>query len=404
MSEALKGIRVVDLSRILAGPWASQMLADMGAEVIKVERPEKGDDTRHWGPPFIKPAQGDEPAQAAYYHCANRNKQSIAIDITQAQGQKVIKDMIAKSDVLIENYKVGGLEKYGLSYQQVKAINPKLVYCSITGFGQSGPYAHKAGYDAMIQGEGGLMSLTGEPVGSPMKVGVAVIDVMTGLYSANAILAALMARNHTGQGQHIDIALLDVQVATLANQAMNYLATDENPTRLGNGHPNIVPYQTFATNDGSLILAIGNDQQFEKFCHAAKCSELATNSFYLTNQLRVENRTMLIPILAGIIANKSTEYWVATLEAIAVPCGPVNTLKQVFKHPQVQHRNMVKQIPDKDGTLIKTVASPINLSETPIQYKHAAPNIGEHTQQILSQFLAYDEESINVLVTSRIVE
>lgn len=404
MSEALKGIRVVDLSRILAGPWASQMLADMGAEVIKVERPNKGDDTRHWGPPFIKPAQGDEPAQAAYYHCANRNKQSIAIDITQAEGQKVIKDMIAKADVLIENYKVGGLEKYGLSYQQVKAINPKLVYCSITGFGQSGPYAHKAGYDAMIQGEGGLMSLTGEPAGSPMKVGVAVIDVMTGLYSANAILAALMARNHTEQGQHIDIALLDVQVATLANQAMNYLATDENPTRLGNGHPNIVPYQTFATNDGSLILAIGNDQQFEKFCHAAKCSELATDSFYQTNQLRVENRTMLIPILAGIIANKSTEYWVATLEAIAVPCGPVNTLEQVFKHPQVQHRKMVKQIPDKDGTLIKTVASPINLSETPIQYKHAAPNIGEHTQQILSQFLAYDEESINVLVASRIVE
>ena len=404
MSEALKGIKVVDLSRILAGPWASQMLADMGAEVIKVERPKKGDDTRHWGPPFIKPAQGDEPAQAAYYHCANRNKQSIAIDITQAEGQKVIKDMIAKADVLIENYKVGGLEKYGLSYQQVKAINPKLVYCSITGFGQSGPYAHKAGYDAMIQGEGGLMSLTGEPAGSPMKVGVAVIDVMTGLYSANAILAALMARNHTEQGQHIDIALLDVQVATLANQAMNYLATDENPTRLGNGHPNIVPYQTFATNDGSLILAIGNDQQFEKFCHAAKCSELATDSFYQTNQLRVENRTMLIPILAGIIANKSTEYWVATLEAIAVPCGPVNTLEQVFKHPQVQHRKMVKQIPDKDGTLIKTVASPINLSETPIQYKHAAPNIGEHTQQILSQFLAYDEESINVLVASRIVE
>lgn len=404
MSEALKGIKVVDLSRILAGPWASQMLADMGAEVIKVERPKKGDDTRHWGPPFIKPAQGNEPAQAAYYHCANRNKQSIAIDITQAQGQKVIKDMIAKADVLIENYKVGGLEKYGLSYQQVKAINPKLVYCSITGFGQSGPYAHKAGYDAMIQGEGGLMSLTGEPAGSPMKVGVAVIDVMTGLYSANAILAALMARNHTEQGQHIDIALLDVQVATLANQAMNYLATDENPTRLGNGHPNIVPYQTFATNDGSLILAIGNDQQFEKFCHAAKCSELATDSFYQTNQLRVENRTMLIPILAGIIANKSTEYWVATLEAIAVPCGPVNTLEQVFKHPQVQHRKMVKQIPDKDGTLIKTVASPINLSETPIQYKHAAPNIGEHTQQILSQFLAYDEESINVLVASRIVE
>jgi crotonobetainyl-CoA:carnitine CoA-transferase CaiB-like acyl-CoA transferase len=403
MSEALKGIKVVDLSRILAGPWASQMLADMGAEVIKVERPKKGDDTRHWGPPFIKPAQGDEPAQAAYYHCANRNKQSIAIDITQAQGQQVIKDMIAKADVLIENYKVGGLEKYGLSYQQVKIINPKLVYCSITGFGQSGPYAHKAGYDAMIQGEGGLMSLTGEPVGKPMKVGVAVVDVMTGLYSANAILAALMARTHTQQGQHIDIALLDVQVATLANQGMNYLATNENPTRLGNGHPNIVPYQTFATNNGSLILAIGNDQQFEKFCHAAKCTELAISGFYQTNQLRVKNRKGLIPILAGIIANKSTEYWVAELEAIAVPCGPVNTLEQVFKHPQIQHREMIKQVSDKDGSLINTIASPINLSETPLQYKHAAPNIGEHSQQVLSQFLAYDEEKIKVLVNASIV-
>jgi crotonobetainyl-CoA:carnitine CoA-transferase CaiB-like acyl-CoA transferase len=404
MSEALKGIKVVDLSRILAGPWASQMLADMGAEVMKVERPKKGDDTRHWGPPFIKPAQGAEPAQAAYYHCANRNKQSIAIDMTQAQGQQVIKDMIAKADVLIENYKVGGLEKYGLSYQQVKLINPKLVYCSITGFGQSGPYAHKAGYDAMIQGEGGLMSLTGEPAGQPMKVGVAVVDVMTGLYSANAILAALIARTHTQQGQHIDIALLDVQVATLANQAMNYLATDENPARLGNGHPNIVPYQTFATHDGSLILAIGNDQQFEKFCHAAKCSALAKNSFYQTNQLRVENRTRLIPILAGIIASQSTDYWVAVLEAIAVPCGPVNTLDQVFKHPQIQHRDMIKQVPDKDGILVKTVASPINFSETPIQYKHAAPNIGEHSRQILSEFLAYDEEKIKELVNDRTVE
>ncbi|WP_085297577.1 CaiB/BaiF CoA transferase family protein [Cognaticolwellia mytili] len=404
MSEALKGIKVVDLSRILAGPWASQMLADMGAEVIKVERPIKGDDTRHWGPPFIKPAHGDEPAQAAYYHCANRNKQSIAIDITRAEGQQVIKDMIAKADVLIENYKVGGLENYGLSYQQVKAINPKLIYCSITGFGQSGPYAHKAGYDAMIQGEGGLMSLTGDPKGQPMKVGVAVVDVMTGLYSANAILAALMARTHTEQGQHIDIALLDVQVATLANQGMNYLTTDKNPTRLGNGHPNIVPYQTFATNDGSLILAIGNDQQFEKFCHAAKCSELAQNDFYQTNQLRVENRKRLIPILAAIIAQKSTGYWVAILEAIAVPCGPVNTLEQVFKHPQVQHRGMIKKIPDKKGNLIKTIASPINLSQTPLQYKHAAPNIGEHSNQVLSQFLAYDEEKIKTLVNANVVE
>ena len=403
MSEALKGIKVVDLSRILAGPWASQMLADMGAEVIKVERPKKGDDTRHWGPPFIKAATNQEPAQAAYYHSANRNKQSIAIDITQPQGQQVIKDLIVKADVLIENYKVGGLEKYGLSYPQVKLLNPKLVYCSITGFGQQGPYAHKAGYDAMIQGEGGLMSLTGAVDGEPMKVGVAVVDVMTGLYSANAILAALLAKAHTGQGQHIDIALLDVQVATLANQGMNYLATGENPKRLGNGHPNIVPYQTFATNDGSLILAIGNDLQFEKFCQAAKCQELASNALFRSNQQRVENRGELIPVLAHIIAQQSTAYWVATLEAIAVPCGPVNTLEQVFNHPQIQHRHMVRQLPDKDGTLINTIVSPINLSETPLQYKHAAPDIGQHSQEILRQFLNYDDQQVAQLLKNEIV-
>ena len=398
MSEALKGIKVIDLSRILAGPWASQMLADMGAEVIKVERPKTGDDTRHWGPRFIKAANNQQPAQAAYYHCANRNKQSIAIDITQPEGQQVIKDMIAKADVLIENYKVGGLEKYGLSYQQVKLLNPQLIYCSITGFGQQGPYAHKAGYDAMIQGEGGLMSLTGAADGEPMKVGVAVVDVMTGLYSANAILAALLAKTHTGKGQHIDIALLDVQVATLANQGMNYLATGQNPERFGNGHPNIVPYQTFATQDGSLILAVGNDLQFKKFCQAAQCHELASNTLFKTNQQRVENRAALIPILASIIAKHSTDYWVATLEAIAVPCGPVNTLAQVFNHPQVQHRNMVRQLPDENGELINTIASPINLSETPLQYKHAAPNIGQHSEQILTQFLQYNEEQVATLL------
>lgn len=403
MSEALKGIKVVDLSRILAGPWASQMLADMGAEVFKVERPKKGDDTRHWGPPFIKPVQDQEPAQAAYYHSANRNKKSIAIDISQPKGQQVIKDMIAKADVLIENYKVGSLEKYGLAYQQVKKINPKLVYCSITGFGQHGPYAQKAGYDAMIQGEGGLMSLTGEPYGEPMKVGVAVVDVMTGLYSANAILAALLARTHTGKGQHVDIALLDVQVATLANQGMNYLATGNNPTRLGNGHPNIVPYQTFATNDGSLILAIGNDQQFEKFCIATECHELALNHLYQTNQQRVENRALLIPILAKIIALKSTANWVELLEKISVPCGPVNTLEQVFNHPQIQHRNMVKEVEDKDGVMIKTIASPINLSDTPLQYKHAAPNIGEHSHKVLSEFLQYDDNKVSRLFSESVV-
>jgi crotonobetainyl-CoA:carnitine CoA-transferase CaiB-like acyl-CoA transferase len=290
-----------------------------------------------------------------------------------------------------------------LSYQQVKKLNPQLVYCSITGFGQHGPYAHKAGYDAMIQGEGGLMSLTGAVDGEPMKVGVAVIDVMTGLYSANAILAALLAKVHTHKGQHIDIALLDVQVATLANQGMNYLATGENPKRLGNAHPNIVPYQTFATYNGSLILAIGNDQQFERFCQAAQCPELASNVLFKTNQYRVENRIELVPLLALIIAKKSTDYWVATLEEIAVPCGPVNTLAQIFNHPQVRYREMVKQVPDKDGKLIKTVASPINLSDTPLQYKHAAPNIGEHSEQLLTQFLHYNDEKVAALFKDGVV-
>jgi crotonobetainyl-CoA:carnitine CoA-transferase CaiB-like acyl-CoA transferase len=401
---ALKNIKVVDLSRILAGPWASQMLADMGAEVIKVERPKKGDDTRHWGPPFIKPAKDDNSAQAAYFHSANRNKKSIAIDITSEHGQQIIKDLVSQADVLVENYKVGGLAKYGLDYPQLKKLNPQLVYCSITGFGQSGPYAHKAGYDAMIQGEGGLMSITGEPDGAPMKVGVAVVDIMTGLYSANAILAALMARMHTKYGQHIDISLLDVQVATLANQGMNYLSTGENPTRLGNGHPNIVPYQTFATIDGSLILAIGNDQQFERFCQAANCPELASDELFQRNQQRVLNRVQLIPLLAKILTEKTTEQWVSTLEAIAVPCGPVNSLEQVFSHPQIRHREMVKQVPDKEGRLIDTIASPIRLSETPLQYRHAAPNIGEHTQQVLKHNLHYDQKKIQDLIDEKIIE
>lgn len=403
MTGALNGIKVVDLSRILAGPWASQMLADMGAQVIKVERPEKGDDTRFWGPPFIKQASDTQPPQAAYYHSANRNKQSIAIDITTSEGQQVIKDLIAKADVLIENYKVGGLTKYGLDYAQVKEINPKLVYCSITGFGQTGPSADKAGYDAMIQGEGGLMSLTGEPEGEPMKVGVALVDVMTGLYSANAVLAALMARQHTNAGQHIDIALLDVQVATLANQGMNYLATGQSPNRLGNGHPNIVPYQTFATADGSIILAIGNDSQFAKFCAVAKCADLATDVLFHTNEQRVINRAKLIPQLAYILAQNTTQNWVALLEQVKVPCGPVNTLEQVFEHPQIKHRNMVQQVVDNNGGFIPTIASPINLSKTPLQYNSAAPDLGQHSKQILEQVLNYSDTQVNALFKQGII-
>lgn len=403
MTSALENIKVVDLSRILAGPWASQMLADMGAEVIKVERPKKGDDTRFWGPPFIKEATDEQPPQAAYFHCVNRNKQSIAIDITQEQGQAVIRDLIAQADVLIENYKVGGLTKYGLDYQSVKKINPKLVYCSITGFGQTGPSAHKAGYDGMIQGEGGLMSITGEPKGMPMKVGVALVDVMTGLYSCNAVLAALMARQHTNEGQHIDIALLDVQVAALANQGMNYLATGQNPQRMGNGHPNIVPYQTFATQDGSIILAIGNDNQFIKFCQVADCSSMAEDPWFATNSERVKNRDKLIPILAGKLASHTTSWWIEKLEQVAVPCGPVNTLEQVFDHPQVKHREMVRQVANQQGELIDTVASPINLSATPLQYHSASPDLGQHSYKVLSTTLNYSEETISELFNNTVV-
>jgi len=394
---ALDGITVLDLSRILAGPWASQMLADLGAEVIKVEKPQVGDDTRKWGPPFVETT---EQSDAAYFHCANRNKSSIAIDITRKEGQQLIIDLAKKADVFIENYKVGGLAKYGLDYVSLKQINPKLVYCSITGFGQSGPCAHRAGYDAMIQGEGGLMSITGEPDGMPMKVGVALVDVMTGLYSSNAILAALLARHHTHEGQYIDISLLDVQLAALANQGMNYLTTGENPSRLGNGHPNIVPYQTFSTSDGALILAIGNDQQFEKFCQLTNLSELSTDPRYTTNQARVENRNSLIPMLAQKLTTQTTQWWVDELTKISVPCGPVNKISQVVSHPQIQHRQMIRSLPASDGQKIKTVANPINLSETPVSYHKASPSLGEDTKRVLKEYLSKSEREITELIAA----
>lgn len=400
---ALTGIKVLDLSRILAGPWASQMLADFGAEVIKVERPEVGDDTRYWGPPFVKKKTNDQPPQAAYFHCANRNKKSIAIDITSKQGQEIILELITKVDVLIENYKVGGLAKYGLDFLQVKKLNPKLIYCSITGYGQSGPFAHKPGYDAMIQGEGGLMSITGESNGDPMKVGVAVVDVMTGLYTSNAILAALMARYHTHCGQYIDIALLDVQTATLANQSMNYLTTKKSPERLGNGHPNIVPYQTFATLDGNIILAIGNDSQFCRFCQLTGLDEIAIDDRYSTNACRVANRPQLIAIVSRQLAKQTTQWWITALEGISVPCGPVNTIEQVFAHPQVKHREMVKQVANSDNEMISTVASPINLSDTPVQYKSAAPKLGQHTKEVLEETLNYHHEQIEELYQLKII-
>lgn len=403
MKTALENIRVLDLSRVLAGPWASQLLADMGAHVIKVERPKKGDDTRFWGPPFIKEASAEQPPQAAYFHCANRNKESIAIDIRTKQGQAVIKSLIACSDVLIENYKVGGLAKYGLDYDSVRQLNPKLVYCSITGFGQSGPSAHKAGYDAMIQGEGGLMSLTGEPEGEPMKVGVALVDVMTGLYASNGILAALMARHHTQLGQHLDIALLDVQMAALANQGMNYLATGENPKRQGNGHPNIVPYQTFATQDGNVILAIGNDEQFAKFCTQARLGDLLEGNRFITNEQRVMNRDKLIPIIAARLAEETTPFWIESLEQVAVPCGAVNTLDKVFDHPQLKHRKMVRQLPDKKGDMFASIVSPINLSLTPLCYKSAPPDLGQDSEKVLQQTLGLEQNEIQILFDAGVV-
>ena len=391
---ALSHLRVLDLSRVLAGPWAGQILADLGAEVIKVERPGNGDDTRAWGPPFLKDAYGESTGEAAYYLSANRNKQSVTIDFTKPEGQRLVRDLAAKSDILIENFKVGGLEAYGLDYASLKALNPDLIYCSITGFGQTGPYAKRAGYDFMVQGLGGLMSLTGRPEGDdgagPVKVGVALTDILTGLYSAVAILAALAHRQHDGGGQHIDMALLDVQVACLANQAMNYLTTGVAPQRLGNAHPNIVPYQDFPTADGDFILTVGNDSQFRKFTEVAGRPELGGDPRFATNKLRVANRAELVPLIRQLTVFKTTAEWVAQLEAVGVPCGPINDLAQVFADPQVRARGLAMHLPHALAGLVPQVASPIRLSETPVEYRNAPPLLGEHTQQVLGRVLGLD--------------
>ncbi|MEC4165715.1 CaiB/BaiF CoA-transferase family protein [Pseudomonas sp. MS-1(2024)] len=391
---ALSHLRVLDLSRVLAGPWAGQILADLGAEVIKVERPGNGDDTRAWGPPFLKDAYGESTGEAAYYLSANRNKQSVTIDFTKPEGQRLVRDLAAKSDILIENFKVGGLEAYGLDYASLKALNPDLIYCSITGFGQTGPYAKRAGYDFMVQGLGGLMSLTGRPEGDdgagPVKVGVALTDILTGLYSAVAILAALAHRQHDGGGQHIDMALLDVQVACLANQAMNYLTTGAAPQRLGNAHPNIVPYQDFPTADGDFILTVGNDSQFRKFTEVAGRPELGGDPRFATNKLRVANRAELVPLIRQLTVFKTTAEWVAQLEAVGVPCGPINDLAQVFADPQVRARGLAMHLPHALAGLVPQVASPIRLSETPVEYRNAPPLLGEHTQQVLERVLGLD--------------
>lgn len=406
MAGALSHIRVLDLSRILAGPWASQLLADLGADVVKVERPGEGDDTRRWGPPWVKGADGQPSEVASYFLCANRNKRSITIDITQPQGQALVRQMAASADVVLENYKVGGLKKYGLDYDSLAALNPRLIYCSITGFGQTGPYAPRAGYDFLIQGLGGLMSVTGrpdgEPGGGPMKVGVALTDILTGLYASNAILAALAWREQSGQGQHIDMALLDVQVACLANQALGHLATGQDPARLGNAHPSIVPYQDFPTADGHMILAIGNDGQFQRFCAEAGAPELAADARFASNAQRVQHRDALIPLLQALTRQRSTAQWIAALEAKAVPCGPINTLSGVFADAQVQARGMRFDLPHPQTGQAPQVACPIKLSATPVQNRLAPPTLGQHTDEVLQE-LGLDAEAIAALRAQAVV-
>ncbi|HJW25465.1 MAG TPA: CaiB/BaiF CoA-transferase family protein [Rhodocyclaceae bacterium] len=391
---ALSHLVVLDLSRVLAGPWCSQILADLGAEVIKVERPGTGDDTRAWGPPSLG-------GESAYYLSANRNKKSVAIDITRPEGQRLVRELAARADIVLENFKVGGLARYGLDYETLKAVNPRLIYCSITGFGQEGPYAGRAGYDFLIQAMGGLMSMTGaadsEPGGGPQKVGVALTDVMSGMYAAVAILAALAHRQQSGEGQYIDIALLDVQVACLANQAMNYLVSGVPPRRLGNAHPNIVPYQTFPTADGEMIVAVGNDSQFAKLCAVAGHPEWAADPRFAANEERVRHRRELIPLLCAATVTRSTASWVDALEAAGVPCGPINDLEAVFADPQVRHRKMSMTLPHPEAGAVPSVASPLRLSATPVEYRRAPPLLGQHTDEVLGEKLGLAREEIERL-------
>ncbi len=398
---ALSHIRVLDLTRVLAGPWCAQTLADFGADVIKVERPGAGDDTRHWGPPYLKDADGADTAEAAYYLAANRNKRSVTIDIATPEGQQIVRELAAQSDVVLENYKVGQLKKYGLDYDSLRAVKPDLVYCSVTGFGQTGPYAHRAGYDFIVQGTGGFMSITGErdgePGGGPQKAGVAIADLATGLYSTIAVLAALAHRDRTGEGQYIDMALLDVQVALLANMNTNFLASGKPPVRWGNAHPNIVPYQTFQTSDGWIIVAVGNDGQFRKFVEAGGRPELADDERFATNPSRVRHRDTLVPILAEMVKAREKADWIGALEAAGVPCGPINDLDEVFDNEQVVARGMQVSLPHPCGADVKLVRNPIRMSATPPDARTAPPLLGAQTEDVLRDMLGYDDERIAAL-------
>ncbi len=405
---ALDGIRVIDFSRILAGPWATQLLADLGAEIIKIERPGQGDDTRSWGPPFLEAPDGAPLSDAAYFSCTNRNKKSVAIDITAPRGQELVRTLVSQADVVVENFKVGGLAKYGLDYASLKSVKPDLIYCSITGFGQDGPRAQEAGYDLLIQGMGGLMSVTGKPDetpgGGPVKVGVALVDVITGLYASNAILAALRHRDASGQGQHIDLALLDTLVAALANQSQGYLVSGKVPPRLGNAHPSIAPYEAFPTGDGHLILAIGNDSQFQRFCSVAGITQCAEDPKFKTNKARVQNRGELIPLLSDIFLKKNSETWSADLSAEGIPCGPINNLESVFADAQVQHRKVARELPHATAGSIPTIANPIRFSETPTEYRSGPPVLGEHTREVLKELASLDDKEIADLQADKIIQ
>ena len=389
---ALSGIKVLDLTRILAGPSCTQMLGDLGADVVKIERPGKGDDTRAWGPPYVKDKQGDNTTESGYYLSANRNKRSVAVDITTDEGADLVRQLAAKADIVIENFKVGGLKKYGLDYDTLSAINRRLIYCSITGFGQTGPNASRAGYDAMVQGYAGIMSLTGPPEGEPYKVGVAIVDVMCGMHAITGILAALHHRHSSGRGQYIDIALVDSQVSWLVNQGANYLLNGQVPARYGNAHPNIVPYQVFAVADGHIIASVGNDQQFARFADILGLGELAADARFTTNPARVEHREILIPILDETISHRQKAELLAAMEAAGVPGGPVHTLDEVFSSEQVKARDMVVQMPydlSGDGE-VRLIGNPIKMSETPVSYRHAPPQCGEHNDAVMADWLADD--------------
>jgi crotonobetainyl-CoA:carnitine CoA-transferase CaiB-like acyl-CoA transferase len=403
---ALAHLKVLDLSRVLAGPWCTQMLADLGADVVKVERPGAGDDTRHWGPPFLQDAQGQDTEQATYFTACNRNKRSITLDMAQPEGQALIRQMAQQSDILVENFKVGGLKSYGLDYASLKALNPRLIYCSVTGFGQDGPYAERAGYDLMIQAMSGMMSITGRaddvPGGGPQRVGVAITDILTGVYACSAILAAIEVRHRTGEGQHIDMALLDVGMAMLGNQAAGFLNTGRVPQRQGNSHPSLAPYQDFATLDGAMLLAIGNEGQFSRFCAAAGHPEWATDARFASNTLRVQHREALVALMLPVTRTQTTAQWTQLLEDKAVPCGPINDMGQAFADAQVNARGLVVHqpvaaLPDATApatvAAIATVASPLRLTATPPVLRRPPPALGEHTDEVLTE-LGLDAASI----------